>query len=97
MVSHGRKIAKVEVEKPQMRRRGEDRDDVAIIIDCGRPNYKMSTDRIPAGRAKSVETSLRDIGGREVLVKANAIFSSKANQPILCYGGRMEHGWGING
>ena len=46
--------------------------------------------------AKSVENSLHDIDGREVLLKENAIFSSKVNQPILCFGRLMEHGWGIN-
>ena len=40
---------------------------------------------------------LRDIDGHEVLLKANVIFSSKRNRPILCYGRLMERGWGING
>ena len=49
------------------------------------------------GGAKSVEISLRDIDGREVLLKENVVFSSKVNQPILSYGRLMEHRWGING
>ena len=53
--------------------------------------------RIPSGGKKSVAIFLRDIDGREVLLKENVIFSSKVNQPILCYGRLMEHGWGING
>ena len=32
--------------------------------------------------AKSVEISLRDVDGREVLPKENVIFSSKVNQPM---------------
>ena len=52
--------------------------------------------RIPTGGAKSFELSLRDLDGREVLPKEKAIFSSKVNRPILCYGRLMEHGWGIN-
>ena len=52
--------------------------------------------RIPTGGANSVEISLHDLDGREVALKKNVIFSSKVNQPILCYGRLMEHGWGIN-
>ena len=52
--------------------------------------------RIPAGIATSVEVSLRDLAGREVLPKENVIFSSKVNQPILRYGRLTEHGWGTN-
>ena len=51
---------------------------------------------IPTQGAKSVEISLHDLDGREVLLKQNATSSSKVNQPILCYGRLMEHGWGIN-
>ena len=53
--------------------------------------------RIPTGSAKRVEMSLRDLDGREVLLKENAIFSSdsKVSQPILCYGKWMEYGCGI--
>ena len=49
--------------------------------------------RIPTGGAKSVEISLRDLDGREVLLKENAIFSSKVNQPIPCYTwlGNQQH------
>ena len=32
----------------------------------------------------------------EVLLKEIVIFSSKVNQPILCYGRLMGHDWGIN-
>ena len=53
--------------------------------------------RLPAGGAKSAEVSWRDIDGREVLLKEHVIFSSKVNQPILCDGRLMEHGWGIHG
>ena len=53
--------------------------------------------RIPTAGVKGVEISLRDLDGREALLKENVIFSSKVNQPILCYGRLMEHGWGING
>ena len=54
---------------------------------------------IPTRCAKSAEISLRDLDGREVLLKENVIFGLKVNQPILCYGRLMvmEHGWGING
>ena len=52
--------------------------------------------RILTGGAKSVEMSLRDLDGREVLLKKNVIFSSKVNQPILCYGRLLEHGWGLS-
>ena len=52
--------------------------------------------RVLTGNAKSVEISLRDLDGREVLLKENVIFSSKVNQPILCYGRLTEHGWGIS-
>ena len=41
--------------------------------------------------------NLLALDGREVLLKENAVFSSKVNQPILCYGKLMEHGWGITG
>ena len=34
---------------------------------------------------------------KEVILRESAIFSSKASQPILCYGRLLEHGWGING
>ena len=44
--------------------------------------------RIPTGGAKSVVISLHDLGGREVLLKENAIFSPKVSQPRL--------GWGLN-
>ena len=52
---------------------------------------------IPTRCAKSAEISLHDLDGREDL--ENMTFSSKVNQPILCYGRLMvmEHGWGING
>ena len=43
-----------------------------------------------------MEISLRDLDGREVLLKENVISSSKVNQPILCYGRLMEHGRGIS-
>ena len=56
----------------------------------------MPKEIVSSGGAKSVEISLHDLDGREVLLKENAIFSSKVNQPILCYGRLMEHGWGIN-
>ena len=52
--------------------------------------------RIPTGGGKSVEIPMRDLDGRDVLLKEHVIFSSKVNQPILCYGRLMEHGWGIN-
>ena len=52
--------------------------------------------RIRNGGMQSVEISLHDIDGHEVLLKENVIFSSKVNQPILCYGRLMEHGWGTN-
>ena len=52
--------------------------------------------RIPREGGKSVEISLRDLDGREVLLKENVNFSSKVNQPILVCGRLMEHGWGIN-
>ena len=51
---------------------------------------------IPTRDAKSLELSLHDLDGREVLLKENVIFSSKVNQPILRYERLMEHGWGIN-
>ena len=107
----------IENEASKVRRLGEERDDVAVIIDSGAnvalfsvnmadhgegeliqlPNYKMPWNRIPAGGTKSAEISLRDIDGREVLLKEHVIFSSKVNQLILCCGRLMEHGWGING
>ena len=45
--------------------------------------------RIPVGGAKSVEISLRDIDGHEVLLTEN--------EPILRCGRLLEHVWGING
>ena len=49
--------------------------------------------RILAGGAESVDISLRDLDGREALLKENVTFSSKVNQPLLCYGRLMEQGW----
>lgn len=39
----------------------------------------------------------KGLGGKDVILKENAVFSSKVTQPILCYGRLMEHGWRING
>ena len=91
-------------DEPMARRLGEENEDVAIIVDGGADvaffplsiaepssQYKDQATRC-AGGATSVEISLCDLDGREVLLKQNAIFSSKVNQPILCYGRLMEHG-----
>ena len=53
--------------------------------------------RIRNGGMQSVEISLHDIDGHEVLLKENVIMSSTVNQLILCYGRLVEHGGGING
>ena len=52
---------------------------------------------ISRGGMKSVEISLRDIDGCEVLLKKNVIFSSNLHRPILCSGRLRENGSGING
>ena len=83
--------------------------DVALfplsMADYGEGELQFSTktklqdaqgNRIPRGGAKSVDISLPERDGREVLLKENVIFSSKVNQPTLCYGRLMELGWGIN-
>ena len=36
---------------------------------------------------------MRDIDGREAPLKEAVIFSSKVNQPILCYGRLVEQDW----
>ena len=93
-------------DEPVVRRLGEEGEidsgaDVALLplsmAVHGEGELEFSTktkgNRIPTGGARSVEISLRDLDGREVLLKENVIFSSKVNQPILCYGRLMEHGW----
>ena len=92
-------------DEPVVRRLGEEGEidsgaDVALLplsmAVHGEGELEFSTktkgNRIPTGGARSVEISLRDLDGREVLLKENVIFSSKVNQPILCYGRLMEHG-----
>ena len=82
--------------------------DVALfplsIADHGDGELQFSTktklqdakgNRTPTKIAKRVEISLRDLDGREVLLKENVIFGPKVNEPILCYGRLTEHGWGI--
>ena len=51
-----------------------------------RPSYQMPKKSIPTGGAKSVELSLHDLGGREVLLKKNVIFSSKTSPYFVMEG-----------
>ena len=97
MSQNSRKLKRLTSQMMNLvRRLGEENDDVIIIFQYTDQATRCTRKSYPHRRCESVEISLRDLDGRGVLLKENVIFSSKVNQPILCYGRLTKHGWGIN-
>ena len=99
--------AEIEDESPKVRRLGEEKDDVAIIIDSGGdaalfslnmadPATGCAGESYPHRGAKSVGISLRDIDGHEVLLKT--MWSSVQSEPVHTLLWKTDGAWlGNNG
>ena len=52
---------------------------------------------IPVQSIQDMEIRLRDLSGRNVLLRERVAISDRVTQPIVCFGHLLESGWGIDG
>ena len=45
---------------------------------------------------KDIEVCLKDVGGRNIILKETVASSDRVSQSIICYGHLFQSGWGVD-